>query len=1653
MDDCFPRGGYYTPGEENYSPAHYWYIRGSFYVYDQYLSAYTGAADAYPQTVNIPLTITAGSNGTMELVDVNPNKYAYFKDKHYKNKILSASDSILVGTTTYHMNDPISYFEWSQLSITDQSYFVDETYVAVCDAMVGNTEYKKGDVFLPEEYNNLIAQNEGKCTIKDINGEYKVGDILYTAKSDSVFRISNEISHKEGYLLTFDITNPLKWDDYYTKHDIEGGTLHSKLASELPDKTGYKLAPTLLCTQAGIYGQRQYAQNDIVNQKVIEDNQKLMDKHPTAYGKLQNQATFEPAYIVVDDEISFNYGGMDYHMYKNSYMAESMRKNTASIHRNTEPAYVCTNTIEIADKEYILQGDLISTSMLDKIKAEIAAGNNEFLKNPNGTPIDTTDYFSKAYVCTAEKGGGYGGTYFEIDKNYPALDFCALSDNERNAVGRFKFNYDALDLLVTDFNPDMSKYDGDRGASDRIYSVPQPVNYSAKYIGENENNNNETYSYRIRKYTDGNYTGETVVNEIKEGAMLNREAYELILNEKAHFVPLNIPANGTYYIVKTEYEKANIYNPVGKLISQEDYNLLREEQKGYIDVKELTQGTHYYCVEDFVLSHQTPKEGELQGKTELVKGTIINATTFKELPNYQQNFIISGHSPVETSTLYVPRESDILNLSQDRVISVVYKYTYKEGSADGSGYETFVEKHVVNIHVQFKSGQPSIGDVNPPATVLPNSTVGLSVPSVKKGAYEILGGGWEMFETEKDALEHKNGIAYQNNATPMYWYQNNYYVAYYAKTYLGKAYSNPVPFSVANYHRMGEVMHHPKRMFIDHKDVDRASKIYLDAADYDANSIAAGEKEQNDLDFLYDLYKETNAGKTSDTEPYTFNERIKNAANLDFILRSDIAPKKYTDWQQPGNISDACFAGNFHGNGHTVSGLNNSLFGYLCGTVYNTGVTGTFTGGGVADIGGKAVNCWVKTSDTSTSKTYAVIGNAAKDASDVKVINSYYDSANDFKSGGMATPRPVADFVKGHVAYDLNRYYLEARRGVENGNEDKKFMFFQRQPNGQLETAAGSDVPTLWTSYYHTGNELDSYVEDNIKTGDFIYAKGEIPLEADVRMKKESGVHYPIYPDDYLFFGQSLNYTPSHDNVPEALIKNEDNLVVHNNETANRVYRAPAYRRSSSLNQVNPAVYFNRHAAFAGTHDSKSVDADLTAIDFTGASEKETDDVKTAVVYTPLLDYEGLKSFDVTGITQNLLVYADAGDVASHDVLSASLPEPTYTANTNYWNEVDIVPAQEVANVKGHLVVKGDEGYISTRNHFLVDKQDFNAPLTYTFDNNHFMWYQRTPEVFIDGTGGWEGLCLPFTAKMVSAHQKGEITHFYGNDNKAHEYWLRAPKEVKTENENTHMIFARPGTGETGKYEVSNAFLYNYYYSKVDDNGDSYWNSEFNQSPNGNGESDNHGNYYAGDRTYDDYAYLTANVPYIIGFPGVRYYEFDMSGQFAPEHSAPDISKLTKQTISYVSGTGANIPVSDEKNKKTDVGDYTYTGAFIGQGITNGYVLNNDGSAFEPATSVVPFRTYITKTPSAQSAPKRIHIGYQQEGASPEKDMLHNLYIRGGKGTIHIESTLEVETKVTIHTLSGVLVKELYVLPGAKVSVPVQHQGVYIVNRRKVSVN
>lgn len=1643
VDDCFPRGGYYNPEEDNYSPAHYWYVRGDFYVYDQYLSAYTGAAEAYPQSVNIPLTITAGSEGKMQLVSVNPSKYAYFDGMFYRNRVLTAQDSILAGTTTYHMNDPISYWDWSQLTMTEQSYFVDSTYVAICDARIKDKNYVKGDVLLPTDYRTLLKEAP-KGTVEHEEGKHT------EVRTDSVFRISNELSHEAGYLLTFDMTNPLAWDDYYTT--LNGTNTESILGSEyekLGDKSAYIEAPTLLCNKSGIYGQQKYEVNDIVNQAVIDKHKTLAEatgEIKAAYDAIASeQATFERAYVVIAKEISFMYKGKDYHMNNNSFMSKTMYSDAAltSVKDSIAEAYVCINTIEVADKEFVLQGDLISKQQYDGYVAASTNAENVFLKGK-----DMGNYFSPAYVCTEK--GKYGGTYFQQTQNYHALQFSELPYEERNKMNGntpvFKFNFDALDLFATDFDPQISKYQ-------EPYSIPQPVNYEAKYIGKDQSNASENYTYKARKYVDGVYNGALEDKTIAENAKLQREDYELILNEKSHFVPINVTSlkktekdhtdeDSIYYVVKEMYEKANIYYPVGKVISEEEYSLLTEDQRKKVEQRTFTStGVFYYCVEDFVLSTETMTKNltELKGKTEMKLGDIIAQATFKELPNYQQNFVISGHSPIETSTLYVARESDINNLSKDRVITVEYKYSYREADVDGGGYETFVEKHVVNIHIQFKSGLPTIGEVTPPATVLPNSVVGLSAPTVTKGAYEILGGGWEMFETLSDANEHKNGVEYKNNATPMYWYQNNYYVAYFAKTYLGKAYSIPVPFSVANYHRLGEVMNHKvngknEYMYIDHKDVDRDSKIYIDSTAYASTSIAAGETEKNDLDLLRDLYEASlDEGK--------LNARVKGADSLVFILRSDIAPKKYTDWTPIGNAA-MNFKGKLHGNGHTIGELNNSLFGHLADSVYNTGVTGTFTQGGIANVAGDkgyAENCWVYTKANNPLTGYAVFGNNSG-----KIINSYYCEDNAF-TAGQAIKETKTDFEQGEVAFQLNRFFLHQRYSDNEvaATPTYKYKYFVLNPDDNTLALDSSYYEPTYAIYRYAKNN-QGYVENYYADGDFIYANGEIPTENNERYDMITGMHYPIYPDDYIFFGQRLSYKENtHNDWPTYIAKRTNNegqeRIVRVGE-ANRVYRAPAYYKSKDKKEA----YFNINAVFVDKYNGTFVDHDMTAIDFTGNDDGDYTDNQSDVFYSPVLDFEGLSGISIEGLTPNLLVYADPKETQSYNKLEEYLfePELTYVA-PNYI----IGDYRSLADdVRGHLVDLVDDGkYQATHDHYLVDKENFNAPISYRYTEDNRMWYQRIPDRFANGDGkGWDIVCLPFTAEFVTTHQKGEITHFYGESKKMHEYWLRKLTDVT----GSKATFARPTAGSTDyvtDYTATNDFLYEYYYSKYgqqDANTDSYQ------------------KYYNSNREYPDYVHMTATIPYIVAFPGEHYYEFDMSGNFVPQNTATEIGKLDKQVVTMVSAPGTTIAVTDTddaaQDRKVTKNGYTFVGTYQDNTLPAGaYLIDSDGDSFDSATGeavAVPFRGYLVAQQSG-SAPRRIFISSAAEEEEPIEEVTERgLTIYGKNQAIYIESTLEYEAKVTIYSMSGQVVRHVTVQPMSKEIVPVSSRGIYLVNQKKIAV-
>ena len=362
--------------------------------------------------------------------------------------------------------------------------------------------------------------------------------------------------------------------------------------------------------------------------------------------------------------------------------------------------------------------------------------------------------------------------------------------------------------------------------------------------------------------------------------------------------------------------------------------------------------------------------------------------------------------------------------------------------------------------------------------------------------------------------------------------------------------------------------------------------------------------------------------------------------------------------------------------------------------------------------------------------------------------------------------------------------------------------------------------------------------------------------------------------------------------------------------------------------------------------------------------------------------------------------------------------------------------------------------------HLLVDKNDFNAPMAYTFDTGKRMWYQRKPVHYAqnlstatpDNHDAWETIVLPFTAKLVTTQTKGELTHFYGdaaNAHVGHEYWLREFSDVKENAGANEADFERIKNGDNADHTVTNKFLWDYYYSEEsqkDENKDTYQ------------------TYYNDSRTYTGYRYLTAGTPYIVAFPGSRYYEFDMSGTFLPQNTDTHTwATLPAQTVTYASATEDEIPKTDDMTltttKKKSGKDYTFRGTFLNvAGATDYYEVNADGTEFSSVASgdKVPFRAYFDVKTSSSPAPRRIIIGNGDkdgESEEPMADILtRGLKIYGQKDAIYIESTLDYETTVVITTVSGKLIGRFTVQPQGREVVPVNSRGVYIANHQKVAV-
>lgn len=775
-----------------------------------------------------------------------------------------------------------------------------------------------------------------------------------------------------------------------------------------------------------------------------------------------------------------------------------------------------------------------------------------------------------------------------------------------------------------------------------------------------------------------------------------------------------------------------------------------------------------------------------------------------------------------------------------------------------------------------------------------------------------------------------------------------------------------------------------------------------------------------------------------------FVDTTKIQENAQFILQSDLTiPKGYDG-------SKVIFKGILHGNGHIIEGLGEkqSLFSENQGKIYNLGLT---TGSIAANGNTKGTS--------STGEYHCCFEYAPASSPDTPIVYGMDGKANSSYTHD--------DFKYGKVAYDLNGYYLRARTS-HNKEEDKRALkyVYDYYANGDYQYAHRTDEITgnnTGITYLRKGQDSDqpNYGQtetrhDKTHTIDKARAQGYV---AATGTEKESrtGNYLPLFNEnkngseqmnDFLFWGQNLQFTPA--DYPAKIASQQNKYMT------NRVYRTDAYYGNTEKDYFHYNAY-NQDTKHMGTFVHIPT---TTAINFAAADRDEPE------VYDNLTIKEG--------VTKNLLVYTAADDTSkdneAYDIVHQAL---NYDENT------------AEGSIQGHHIVKTGETTYATPFLHIVERtannensegetcnnNDFCVPLEFSVTKH--AWYVRKPMLYAENTtGAWEGISLPFTVQKAVASLNGEITHFYGTPTEDelanpnthtlhHEYWLRGLTSVD-ETKKT-ATFQRPGTTEglfmnksanaaKWNYQFSNSFFVNTYKDWA-----YRWDAD---------------SYYANNHEYQDYIPLTAGVPYIVRFPGERYYEFDLSSKF---YNSLLNKKEDPQTITFHAYGSA----SEEPQKKAIVipitadmqtvsNGYAHRGTFAAKKVANGgiYALNTEGTAFSnTATSqtVMPFRTYLTTESTnagtrSSAVPSIIRISETTGIDRIEPEINGNddtpagesLFIRPiGAHRVRIESTYS--TQLQVFSTTGQLYRILDVRPGTATYSGFP-DGIYIFGNRKIMV-
>lgn len=777
----------------------------------------------------------------------------------------------------------------------------------------------------------------------------------------------------------------------------------------------------------------------------------------------------------------------------------------------------------------------------------------------------------------------------------------------------------------------------------------------------------------------------------------------------------------------------------------------------------------------------------------------------------------------------------------------------------------------------------------------------------------------------------------------------------------------------------------------------------------------------------------------------TGNKVERYGKNAQFVLQNDITVTSDFDG------SNAIFAGTLHGNGHVIMGLaqGKSFLKENRGNIYNLGME---SGNIAADscTNGGAYHCCFEYNKG------------------IQPIVYHMDGTSD-------THYTADDFRYGKVGYDLNEYYLRARYNNMKNAQDKEALkyVYDYYANGDYQYAHRTDAITgnnTGITYLRKGSDSD---QPNYGSNETRHDQSHaIDAARKASQGTASAVSYvPLFDgnqadesqpmNDFIFWGQSLQKVP--DLCPSQIASHQNSYM------RNRIYRTAGYYGDTKLD----AFHYNASNNANSLMSTNVHQTTTTAIDFTCRNDKraamgfnKAEDInQNGIFYPPVNDNAKVFS-DLSiqqGVSQNLLVYTAANDIdnntEAYDIADNALGYKENTSETTIY---------------GHHIFKNnaDDGYTTSLLHLVertpegknsegdkCENNDFCVPIEFSVTNH--AWYVRKPMYYAeDATGAWEGICLPFTAQKVKASLNGEITHFYGDKYLNHEYWLRGLTEVNTTN-NT-ATFQRPGTTE-GLFQAEGAESKDYTFNNnffVTTYGEHFYNKDANP-------------YYSTQQEYKNYQLLTKGIPYLVRFPGYRYYEFDLSSKF---YNNILNTNESSQTVTFHAFGNENetepadkaivIPITQAMT--TQHNGYYHVGSFAATKVANGtiYGMNAVGTAFDDASTlqtVMPFRTYLTTESTNAGArssevPSVIRISETTGIDRIEPEINGNddtpagesLFIRPiGAHRVRIESTYS--TQLQVFSTTGQLYRILDVRPGTATYSGFP-DGIYIFGNRKIMV-